>query len=166
MADAEVPAPLAAVVSMPEASPQPDRPAPASVAAGEARKTDVKTAGKRRRDTSGRWGPFGQTQMGLASYYAHKFTGRLMADGTRMDPASNSAASTTLPLGTRARVTNLLTGQSAIVIIRDRGPFIKGRIIDVSISIAHRLSLMKAGVVPVQVVALNDKTLHDEMAAQ
>ena len=63
----------------------------------------------------------GRPQVGKASYYARKFAGRKMADGTPMDPRDNNAASKTLPLGTKAKVTNLETGQSAVVTIQDRG---------------------------------------------
>ncbi|HEY0858816.1 MAG TPA: septal ring lytic transglycosylase RlpA family protein [Albitalea sp.] len=66
-----------------------------------------------------------------------------MADGTPMDPAADNAASKTLPLGTRARVTNLETGRSAVVTIQDRGPHVKGRIIDVSPSTARRIGLTR-----------------------
>src|SRR4051794_3027476 len=58
-------------------------------------------------------------QLGKASIYSHRFAGRRMANGERMDPRSDNAASKTLPLGTRARVTNLQTGRSAIVTIED-----------------------------------------------
>src|SRR5688572_8976848 len=64
----------------------------------------------------------GQSQVGKASFYADKFAGRKMADGTPMDPKDDNAASKTLPLGTKARVTNLETGKSAVVTIQDRGP--------------------------------------------
>ncbi len=74
----------------------------------------------------------GRKRTGTASFYAEKFTGRKMADGTRMDPNDDNAASRTLPLGTTAKVTNLETGQSAVVTIQDRGPYVKGRIIDLS----------------------------------
>ncbi|MBG9387757.1 septal ring lytic transglycosylase RlpA family protein [Caenimonas aquaedulcis] len=96
-------------------------------------------------------------QVGKASYYAHKFAGRKMADGTRMDPHSDNAASKTLPLGTRARVTNLDTGDSAEVTIRDRGPHVRGRIIDVSPATAQEIGLTKQrGVARVEVVPLTD----------
>jgi rare lipoprotein A len=86
----------------------------------------------------------GRKRVGKASFYARKFTGRVMADGTRMDPADDNAASKTLPLGTRARVTNLETGQSATVTIQDRGPHVKGRILDVSPATAKQIGLDKS----------------------
>jgi rare lipoprotein A len=96
-----------------------------------------------------------QRQVGKASYYHPRFHGRPMADGTRMRPESNNAASKTLPLGTKARVTNLETGQSAQVEIRDRGPFVKGRIVDLSPRTAREIGLDKEeGLARVEVVPL------------
>jgi rare lipoprotein A len=91
-------------------------------------------------------------QRGLASYYhPHRFTGRTMANGERFDPRSNSAAHRTLPLGTEAIVTNLSTGESRRVVIEDRGPHIRGRIIDVSPRIAEELGMRGAGVARVEI---------------
>ena len=61
-------------------------------------------------------------RLGRASYYARQFFGRPMADGARMNPRGNNAASRSLPLGTVAKVTDVATGKSAIVKIEDRGP--------------------------------------------
>ena len=72
----------------------------------------------------------GRTRLGKASYYAGSFADRVMANGRRMDPQGSNAASRTLPLGTVAKVTNLKTGQSAVVSIEDRGPYVDGRIVD------------------------------------
>ena len=83
----------------------------------------------------------GHTRIGKASFYAGKFDGRKMADGTRMDPQGDNAASKTLPLGTTAKVTNLQTGQSAVVTIRDRGPHVPGRIVDLSPQTAQQVGL-------------------------
>jgi len=83
----------------------------------------------------------GHKRTGKASYYGKKFTGQKMADGTRMDPHSDNAASKTLPLGTTAKVTNTETGQSAQVTIQDRGPYVKGRIIDLSPKTAREIGL-------------------------
>lgn len=96
----------------------------------------------------------GRKQKGNASYYSRKLSGRKMADGTRMDPDSNVAASKTLPLGTRARVTNLHNGKSAVVEIKDRGPYVKGRIVDVSPSTARTLGMGKKGVARVEVAPI------------
>ena len=97
----------------------------------------------------------GRRRIGTASFYAGKFTGRRMADGARMDPADDNAASKTLPLGTKARVTHLETGRSAVVTIQDRGPHAKGRLIDLSPSTARRIGITRAdGVAKVAVTPL------------
>lgn len=96
----------------------------------------------------------GEPQRGKASYYHDKFAGRTMADGTPMDPEANIAASRTLPLGTKAEVTNLENGKSEVVEIRDRGPYVPGRIVDVSPSVAEKLGLKEEGVVAVEVTPI------------
>jgi rare lipoprotein A len=85
----------------------------------------------------------GRTRFGNASFYARRFTGREMADGGRMDPDGDNAASDTLPLGTTARVTNIETGASALITIRDRGPHVKGRIVELSPSTARKIGITK-----------------------
>lgn len=97
----------------------------------------------------------GHKRVGKASFYATKYYNRTMSDGTRMRPDSNNAASLTLPLGTTARVTNLQTGRSALVTIKDRGPYVRGRIIDLSPATAERIGLeRKQGLTKVEVVPL------------
>jgi rare lipoprotein A len=96
----------------------------------------------------------GKTRKGEASYYGRKFYKKKMADGTPMNPQSNAAASKTLPLGTKARVTNLENGKSDVVEIRDRGPYAKDRIVDVSPKTADKLDLKKDGTAPVEVKPL------------
>lgn len=85
----------------------------------------------------------GRRRLGKASFYAKMFAGRKMADGTRMEPTANNAASRTLPLGTTAKVTNLETGKTAVVTIRDRGPYVDGRIVDLSPATARAIGLDK-----------------------
>jgi rare lipoprotein A len=98
----------------------------------------------------------GDARRGKASFYAQMFAGRKMADGTPMRPHSNNAASKTLPLGTTAKVTNLETGQSAFVTIRDRGPYIRGRIVDLSPTTARQIGLSpKNGVAKVEVAPIS-----------
>jgi peptidoglycan lytic transglycosylase len=97
----------------------------------------------------------GQKRTGKASFYADHYSGRTMADGTPMRLYSNNAASITLPLGTTARVTNLETGRSAIVTIRDRGPYVRGRIVDLSPATARKIGLeRKQGLAKVEVAPL------------
>ncbi len=74
-----------------------------------------------------------------------------MANGERFDPNSNSAAHRTLPFGTVVEVTNLRNGQTRTVVIQDRGPFIAGRIIDLSPRIANELGMREAGLARVEV---------------
>ena len=93
----------------------------------------------------------GRKQKGRASYYAQHFTNRKMADGHRFDPNSNVAASKSLPLGTTAKVTNLNNGKSALVKVQDRGPYIDGRVVDLTPKVADQLDMKKAGVTPVVV---------------
>jgi peptidoglycan lytic transglycosylase len=97
----------------------------------------------------------GHKRVGKASVYAKKFAGRKMADGTTMHAHDDSAASKTLPLGTTAQVTNLETGKSAVVTIRDRGPYVKGRIIDLSPSTAQKIGIEREdGVSKVEVTPI------------
>ena len=96
----------------------------------------------------------GKTRRGKGSYYARQFYGKKMADGKRMNPRASVAASKTLPLGTVAKVTNLDTGKSDVVTIEDRGPYIKGRIVDVSPKTAEKIELKEEGVAPVEVKPL------------
>jgi peptidoglycan lytic transglycosylase len=93
----------------------------------------------------------GQKQKGRASYYARHFDHRKMADGNRFDPNSGVAASKTLPLGTMAKVTNEQNGRSAMVKVQDRGPYARGRVVDVTPKVAGELDMKKAGVAPVVV---------------
>jgi rare lipoprotein A len=94
----------------------------------------------------------GRQRFGKASFYASRFGGRKMADGQRMDLQGDNAASRTLPLGTTAKVTNLETGKSTVVVIQDRGPYVDGRIVDLSPATAEKIGLSrKQGVVKVVV---------------
>jgi rare lipoprotein A len=94
----------------------------------------------------------GHKRVGKASIYAKRFVGHKMADGAPMLPHGNNAASKTLPIGTTAKVTNLETGASAVVKIEDRGPYVKGRIVDLSPSTAQKIGVdAKDGVAKVSV---------------
>ena len=96
----------------------------------------------------------GSIQEGEASYYAHKYHGRTTANGEIYDETKMTAAHKTLPFGTRVRVTNLANGKKVVVRINDRGPFIKGRIIDLSYKAAGELDYISRGVVKVRVEIL------------
>jgi rare lipoprotein A len=80
-------------------------------------------------------------RVGKASFYAKQFFGKPMANGAPMDPQGNNAASRTLPLGTTAKVTNVETGKTAIVRIEDRGPYVDGRVVDLSPGTAEKIGL-------------------------
>lgn len=93
--------------------------------------------------------------VGLASYYGHKFHGRPTASGERYNMRAMTAAHPRLPFGTQVRVTNLQNGRTVTVRINDRGPFIKGRIIDLSYAAARQIDMLSQGVVKVSVEILN-----------
>jgi rare lipoprotein A len=80
-------------------------------------------------------------RVGKASFYAKQFFGKPMANGAPMDPRGNNAASRTLPLGTTAKVTNVETGKTAVVRIEDRGPYVDGRVVDLSPGTAEKIGL-------------------------
>lgn len=90
--------------------------------------------------------PSGQTETGIASYYGHPWHGRRTASGEIYDMYSMTAAHKTLPFGTHVRVTNLRNGRNCIVRINNRGPYSRGRIIDLSHAAASQLGMMGAGI--------------------
>jgi rare lipoprotein A len=90
-------------------------------------------------------------QSGEASWYSSSFQGRLTANGERYDSGALTAAHRTLPLGSYVRVRSLATGKSVVVRINDRGPYVKGRIIDLSYGAAEALGLTEARSMRVQI---------------
>jgi len=94
-----------------------------------------------------------RTQTGLASYYGTE-SGSQTASGARFNPDDMTAAHRTLPFGTKVRVTNERNGRSVVVTINDRGPFIPGRIIDLSTGAAGVIGMRAAGIAPVRVEVL------------
>ena len=93
------------------------------------------------------------TEVGLASWYGPPYAGRKGADGSIYDQNAMTAANLTLPLGSVVRVTNLANEQSVIVRITDRGPFVRGRIIDLSLAAAKATDIYRAGVAKVRIEA-------------
>ncbi len=93
----------------------------------------------------------GYTEFGKASYYAMKFQFRKTASGERFNQYSFTAAHKKLPFGTRVKVTNLKNSSSVIVKINDRGPFIKGRIIDLSRAAFDAIANLDSGVIRVKI---------------
>lgn len=91
---------------------------------------------------------FALAQCGKASWYAMT---SLTASGERASPSTMTAAHRTLPFGTKIRVTNQRNGKSVVLRVNDRGPFIKGRIVDVTKRAARKLGFVKSGWAPVRV---------------
>ena len=100
---------------------------------------------------------------GLASWYGPGFSGRLTANGEIFDPSSMTAAHRTLPFDSRVRVTNLNNGLSVVVRINDRGPFVAGRVIDLSRASAVSLGMMGSGLAPVKLEVLDGDTSVTEV---
>ena len=102
-------------------------------------------------------------EKGIASFYAGKFQGRLTANGETFDTNRLTAAHKTLPFNTIIRVTNDENGRMVIVRINDRGPFVPGRVIDLSRAAADAIDMVGAGVAPVSVEVLlmgDGRTYH------
>jgi rare lipoprotein A len=89
---------------------------------------------------------------GKASYYADSFQGKKTANGERYQKGKLTAAHKTLPFGTKVKVTNLKNGRSVKVKINDRGPYAKGRIIDLSKKAAKKIGMIQQGVAEVRVM--------------
>lgn len=145
--------------------------------AGQAGKPKVAAARAAPPSPKSRLDYSGRKRVGQASYYARHFGGRKMADGTPMRLNHHNAASKTLPLGTTAKVTNLKTGQSAVVKIQDRGPYVQGRIVDLSPATARAVGITsREGVAPVEVTPIEvpmpdgsvrlGEAAHDPLARQ
>jgi rare lipoprotein A len=94
---------------------------------------------------------------GLASYYAEPYHGRKTASGEIFDTYRElTAAHRTLPFNTMVRVTNKLNGREVDVRINDRGPFVHGRVIDLSVRAARQIDMVRAGVAPVRLKVLKE----------
>lgn len=93
-----------------------------------------------------------EVDRGMASWYGEKFHGRRTASGETYNMNAFTAAHKTLPFGTKVRVRNVANGQEVLVRINDRGPFAKGRVIDLSRAAAASIGLIQAGVGPVVVL--------------
>jgi rare lipoprotein A len=93
--------------------------------------------------------------VGLASYYHRGLQGRRTASGERYDGTALTCAHRTARFGTRLRVTELAGGRSVVVRVNDRGPFVRGRVIDVSLAAARQLGIVRRGVAEVRVEFLD-----------
>ncbi len=95
----------------------------------------------------------GTAAYGVASYYSE---GHATASGERFDPRQMTAAHRSLPFGTKLRVTNVKSGHSVVVRVNDRGPFVHGRLVDVSYAAAREIDLVGAGTAKVKVEVLDN----------
>ncbi len=97
----------------------------------------------------------GRSQVGIASWYGEEFHGRPTSSGEIFDMYKLTAAHKELPLGTRVLVTNLKNRKRVVVKINDRGPFVQGRIIDLSYGAAKKIGMLADGVVKVRIEVVN-----------
>ncbi|SBT19185.1 RlpA-like protein precursor [Marinomonas gallaica] len=97
----------------------------------------------------------GFSQQGEASFYADKFQGRLTANGERFNQRAQTAAHKRLPFGAKVRVTNIANNKSTVVRINDRGPFVSGRVIDLSKSAFRHIGNTRQGVIDVKIEVLD-----------
>ncbi len=96
-----------------------------------------------------------ETVEGTAAYYSDVFQGKKTASGELYDKKALTAAHKTLPFGTRVKVTNLENDKSVTVVINDRGPFAKDRILDLSRAAAEQIGMVKQGLAPVRMETLD-----------
>jgi rare lipoprotein A len=96
----------------------------------------------------------GNVQEGVASWYGPGFHGKRTSSGERFDQYDFTAAHRTLPLGSWVVVTNKMNGRSIQVYVNDRGPYIQGRVIDLSYAAARAIGMLGSGTVPVRIVVL------------
>ncbi|MEX3070707.1 septal ring lytic transglycosylase RlpA family protein [Vibrio alginolyticus] len=94
--------------------------------------------------------------IGKASWYSNKFHGKRTASGERYNKSAYTAAHKSLPFGTIVRVTNTANSKTVDVKINDRGPFVKGRVIDLSQKAFEQIGNIKEGVAPVKIEIIND----------
>ena len=102
---------------------------------------------------------FSQVQSGKASFYSKKFSGRKTASGERLHHDSLTCAHRTYPFGTLLRVTNPANGKNVIVRVTDRGPYVRGRIIDLSMRAAREIGIIAQGIAPVIVEKFSEAVI-------
>lgn len=95
--------------------------------------------------------------IGIASYYADIFVGRLTANGEIYTHDRMTCAHKTLPFGTKLKVTNLNNDKSVVVTVNDRGPFVKGRVVDLTKAAARKIDMLHKGIVRVSVEIIDSK---------
>ena len=97
----------------------------------------------------------GHREQGMASWYGKQFHGKSTSSGEKFNMYKTSAAHKTLPLGTYVEVHNKKNGKTLVVRINDRGPFVEGRIIDLSYGAAKKLDCAREGVIPVEITVVD-----------
>ncbi len=97
-----------------------------------------------------------KTSYGVAGWYGKEHQGKKTASGERFNMYAYTAAHRQLPFGTRVRVTNLRNGRHTVVRINDRGPFVRGRVIDLSYIVARDLGMLETGLEEVRMEILRD----------
>jgi rare lipoprotein A len=95
--------------------------------------------------------------VGVASYYGKEMGGRRTADGERFNPRGLTAAHRSLPFGTKLQVTNLRNGKTVVVRVSDRGPFARGRMIDLSYGAARVIGMVHSGTTRVKISQLEER---------
>jgi rare lipoprotein A len=144
-ATANIPPPPAASSTQPPATSAPSTSsAPGTSTSRKSRKTSPQAP------AAGEQGGAGYTEQGIASWYGFPFQGRRASDGEIYDMNQMTAAHRTLPFNTIVRVTNLNNGMQTEVRIIDRGPFVEGRIIDLSLAAAKAIDMVGTGTAPVR----------------
>ena len=108
----------------------------------------------------------GYDEVGMASWYGKDFHGRKTASGRVYNMYGLSAAHKTLPLGTKVRVTNLSNNRSTVLTINDRGPFVRGRVLDLSYGAAKRLGTLDEGVARVRITAVGSEPANRPRTVQ
>jgi rare lipoprotein A len=144
------PPPPPTSTSAPEAKPQPEATPPAANGTSVPAKPGEQPADLAEPTLPPNAKPIA-TETGLASWYGPPYHNRRGSNGEVYNMNAMTAAHRTFPLGSIVRVTNVKTGQSALVRITDRGPFIPGRILDLSLAAARKLDVWQPGVAPVKV---------------
>lgn len=145
-AEALIPAPAqtdSAHTAAADAPPTAEKVPAASAEAGPREAARSKDAARSRSESGEHAGT--RIAAGEASFYGHRFAGRLTASGERFNPDHLTAAHRTLPFGSKVRVTNASNGRSVVVRVSDRGPYVDGRLIDVSRAAAERLGMIQSG---------------------
>ncbi len=113
------------------------------------------SSGSEQMDNEGDFAPTGDSFTGKASFYHDKFNGRKTSNGEIFSNHKYTCAHKTLPFGTMLKVTNMSTGQSVLVKVNDRGPFVRGRILDLSKAAARQIGMIQDGVATVKIEIMN-----------